>query len=326
MEYTQIEYIGSGGSQYIDTGIIPDPDSTVSVTFSMSLLTTAYDTVFGTRDGDTGRFTARFDNSATGYLQFQRSRSSTSSYQYNNAPISKVSCLAGWTTVQLAAAAESANGVVIGNFSASLNRAPFPYPIFLFALNDGGNPADFAYIRIQSAKIWDSSGVLQRDYIAARDGSGTVGLYDKVTDSFAYNSGDGQFSAGPDLTKTDMQWFQQGFVAGKASKGILKLRYRDRAGISASAVMAAMQDFSLGSAVVPVGFGASLTASATITPDASETIDVSAVPPTELEYTTLDASGTMAANDEFGLSEGSIPQGMGYTAAVTATMEVEENG
>lgn len=90
----------------------------------------------------------------------------------------------------------NANKTTVGSTTVSFTPETFStgYPIYLFTLNDNGNP-DSRYIkgRLYSCQIYDN-GILVRDYIPVLDFSGVACLYDKVGGSLYYNRGSGAFS------------------------------------------------------------------------------------------------------------------------------------
>jgi len=55
-------------------------------------------------------------------------------------------------------------------------------------------------MRIYSCQIYKNN-LLVRNFIPAKDGQGVACLYDKVTDTFFYNQGTGDFSYGNNLAK-----------------------------------------------------------------------------------------------------------------------------
>ena len=193
----ELEYLESNGTQYINTGVYVTPDYSVEVTFVMTQRKTTWDTLFGTRSGNTARFTARWANSATGKLGVHRSKAKGTSYEsYDDANATKTAVTDTWHTIKLAKREYSFDGQLRKTFSAATSTATFPYPIYLFALCNAGSPADYGYFRIQKARMWDSNDNLIRDFIPVIDKEGIACMYDKVNGEFYYNKGTGSFKAG----------------------------------------------------------------------------------------------------------------------------------
>lgn len=196
-KYKEVEYIESTGTQYLNTGVYVNPDYTVEVTFILTQRKTTWDTLFGTRNGQLARFTARWANSTNGQLGVQRSKSKTSSVEsYNDSVATKSKVTDSWHTVTLDGQKYMFDGVLRKTFSATTSTAAFPYPMFVCALCDAGTPNDYGYFRIKSVRIWDNNDELVRDYIPCVNLEGVAGLYDVVTDSFSTSGSSTQFIAG----------------------------------------------------------------------------------------------------------------------------------
>ena len=193
----ELEYLESGGKQYINTGVLVNPDYSVEVTFVMTQRNATWDTLFGTRNSNQARFTARWANSATGKLGVHRSKIKTASYEsFDDSNATKTMVTDTWHTIKLAKREYSFDGALRKTFSATTGTTEFPYPIYLFALCNSGSPADYGYFRIKSARMWNSSDELIRDFIPVIDKEGVACMYDKVNGEFYYNKGTGSFKAG----------------------------------------------------------------------------------------------------------------------------------
>ncbi len=165
-EYTIVEYIQSGGGQYIDTGVqlvsglsaVIDyqPTSTESDDWFFSVLNTS---------GTTGWRAGVYQNSFY-LINFTASQSSN-------------------LTARTTFSGTSTN-------TESLN-------IFIFAENRNGSMYGNASGKLYSCKIYDANGVLIRDYIPCKNESGSVGLYDLANGEFYENKGTGAFTPGPEV-------------------------------------------------------------------------------------------------------------------------------
>ena len=193
----ELEYLESSGTQYINTGVLVNPDYSIEVTFVMTQTKTTWDTLFGTRNSNQARFTARWANTATGKLGVHRSKAKTTAYEYyDDANATKPKVTDTWHTIKLAKREYTFDGALRKTFSATTSTTAFAYPIYLFALCNAGSPADYGYFRIKSARMWNSSNELIRDYIPVIDKDGKAAMYDKVNGEFYYNKGTGSFKAG----------------------------------------------------------------------------------------------------------------------------------
>lgn len=195
--YKEVEYIESSGAQYINTGVYVTPDYTVEVTFVMTQRKATWDTLFGTRNAQQARFTARWANTASGNLGIHRSRAKTSNYEnYNDSSANKTLVTDSWHTIKLAKREYTFDGVLRKTFNTTTSTTKFSYPIYLFALCNAGNPADYGYFRIKKARIWDSNDELIRDYIPCVNLDGVAGMYDVVNDTFSASGSSTQFIVG----------------------------------------------------------------------------------------------------------------------------------
>lgn len=193
----ELEYLESSGAQYINTGVLVNPDYSIEVTFVMTQTKTTWDTLFGTRNSNKARFTARWANTATGKLGVHRSKAKTTAYEYyDDANATKPKVTDTWHTIKLAKREYTFDGELRKTFSATTSTTAFAYPIYLFALCNAGSPADYGYFRIKSAKMWNSADELIRDFIPVIDKEGKAAMYDKVNGEFYYNKGTGSFKVG----------------------------------------------------------------------------------------------------------------------------------
>ena len=195
--YKEVEYIESNGKQYINTGVLVNPEFTVEVTFVMTQRNATWDTLFGTRNSNQARFTARWANSATGKLGVHRSKAKTSAYEsIDDANATKTMVTDTWHTIKLAKREYTFDGNLRKTFSATTSTAAFSYPIYLFALDNAGSPADYGYFRIKKARIWNDKDELIRDYIPCVDLDGVGGMYDVVNDTFTKSGSSTKFIVG----------------------------------------------------------------------------------------------------------------------------------
>lgn len=182
--YTEVEYIKSSGSQYIDTGFVPNQDTRVVCDAVFSPEGTSSQYFFGVRVSSTSR-------------QFGL-RGTSSGYQikYGNVDGGTTSGVeAGRILIDF-----NKNKLSVGSLSLSNDYATFTCPgnMYLFAANNNGAVYANCTATVYSMQIYDN-GVLVRDFIPCKNASGVAGLYDVVGGKFYGNAGSGSFAAGDEV-------------------------------------------------------------------------------------------------------------------------------
>ena len=181
--YTQLDYIQSSGTQYIDTGFKPNQDTRLIIAVDFSQ-TAEWKWIFGARQDASlnafgfllqGNSKYRFDYGAsTNNLSYNPTGNMTIDINKNNCYIDDT--LASTATYT--------------NFTT-------PVSCFLFGNNNNGTYRNGATLKMYSCKIYDN-GALIRNFIPCKNPSGVVGLYDIVGNQFYQNNGTGSFTAGPE--------------------------------------------------------------------------------------------------------------------------------
>lgn len=180
--YSEVEYIQSSGTQYVDTGFKPNQDT--RVTMDAQLLSTAsYPSLFGTRVSDTKMF----------WLFWSTAMSNLCFGYGSNKP--GVSCdLSDRAEVDADGNTLSVNGTEILEVTAATFTSAVT--MYLFAANNNGTTQYPATMKCYSCQIYDDE-TLVRDYVPCINASNEAGLYDLVDEKFYGNSGSGVFFAGP---------------------------------------------------------------------------------------------------------------------------------
>lgn len=190
--YTEIEYIETTGTQYIDTGMIGDLDTSYEIEASTSSTTDGFMVLFGSRLSASSRVISTLVNPKTNivndfgdytstrqsypmtsnvrYRMFN-SKSERSVYDYESGNIDTV-------TTKYTSNFETPTNLYIGYKSSVFTES---------MINFQG--------RIYSCKIWQND-ILVRDFIPVLDNEGVACLYEKVSGEFYYNQGTGDFIAG----------------------------------------------------------------------------------------------------------------------------------
>ena len=208
--YTQLEYIQSSGTQYIDTGYKPNSSTKLTATLQFVSSSSGNKFCFGARTSNSvGRFSLGYSFGSSGSWFFG----------YNTTVPNVTSAVSptGKTSVII-----DKNVCTVGGYSATASQSTFSCAqnLVLFADNEGGTIGQNGSIKLYDCSIYDN-GVLIRNFIPARNSSGTLGLYDTVNGAFYTNAGSGTFTAGADIvgftsgaeigTVEDREW-QEGDV------------------------------------------------------------------------------------------------------------------
>ncbi len=168
----ELEYLESSGTQYIDTGFVPNQNTRVKVIFSYKSAgyIFASENAWKNASFDLHSTLCAYNN--TDYQFGALTTNAIYSADFNKNNFS----LQNGTTKTFTAA----------TFSSGLN-------LYLFGGNRGGSLNEAMKGKIYSCKIYDN-GAMVRDYIPVLNKNGVACLYDKVNKQFYYNAGTGTFS------------------------------------------------------------------------------------------------------------------------------------
>ena len=194
--YTQVEYIQSSGTQYIDTGFKPGGNTKVVIDFCAYNQSTTQQGVFGGGTNTTGGLFSLLTGTSTSSLQADYD--TTQSLANINNTISELDLTKRVVismSNELVINSSSVTSVDIKTFTSTQN-------MYLFANNNGGTLQLPSSIYLYSCMIYDHD-TLVRNFIPCKNSAGTVGLYDATNGVFYQNAGSGSFTAGPDVTYAD---------------------------------------------------------------------------------------------------------------------------
>lgn len=185
--YTQVEYIQSSGTQYLDTGFTPNQDSRVVMDCDLA----------GDVDGYACLFASRQTGGAKQTFAIYHSDSTGKPYdQYNATTIQTGdSNLLGRHTIDKNKNITYVDGVAVNTFTyASFTGS---CDLRLFADKQPNTDVKhFAIGKIYSCKIYDN-GTMVRNFMPCTNIVGVAGLYDLVEGKFYANAGTDTFTAGP---------------------------------------------------------------------------------------------------------------------------------
>lgn len=183
-KYTPVEYISSSGTQYINTGYVPTPNTRVVIDAEVTSQTTASCSYFGERSGSGA-------TDKTAYEIWSMGTAANVSSDFFGNRVSYTINTKQRLLIDKNKATVTINGNTVTN-SAAAGTATIP--AYIFASNDKGTAAYFINMKLYSCKIYEND-VLMHDYIPAKDEWGNVGLWDDVDKKMLYNEGSGVLDA-----------------------------------------------------------------------------------------------------------------------------------
>ena len=197
--FTEVEYLESSGTQWIDTGILPTNEMEFESKFTFTSLVSSNLTVIGSRDSSKrcqpiGAYNNKWSASIGDSYDANGSSVST------NTPYTVKSVISNGQTITL----------TVNGSQASVCTSTTGLPtqnLYIFGRNFYGN-ADPVDSRI-NAKMYfmkiKSNGVLVRDFIPCLDASNVPCMYDKVEGKAYYNAGTGSFVTGSEIKKKTLR-------------------------------------------------------------------------------------------------------------------------
>lgn len=202
--YTELEYIQSSGTQYINTGFKPSGKSRIIMDCAPTSLSSTFcfycsRTAASATASDTNTL---FFYSNTYRGDYYGASSSTSGCYSANARF-VIDNNQGMIYI--------GDNYIISNTTTSTS-SPMPWILMASAKNSGSavdtsSLGNYASMKLYSCKIYNN-GTLVRDFVPAKNSSGTIGLYDTVNGAFYTNAGSGIFVAGPEISVLDDREWQ----------------------------------------------------------------------------------------------------------------------
>ncbi len=189
--YTELEYIESSGTQYIDTGINATGNLDIQATVKILSMDSSISGLFGARN---------ISNNSTLDAVWLGVSTSRTLWLYNNNTTNNH--LPVWDTNKWYDV-HTINGDLYLDASkiATYETATFSGPlIYLFSSNNGGSiQKGGGNFQFSSFKIKQNNTLVQDLIPAKRDSDGEIGMYDTVSNTFFTNAGTGTFTAGPEV-------------------------------------------------------------------------------------------------------------------------------
>ena len=187
--YTELEYIESSGTQYIDTGFHPTQSTRIIMDVQMTTLNP---------DDHEWFFGARRTGSVAAFGFFWNYSAQKFGAAYGNKQVDISSAVGKNERIIID---QNRNQLTFNGQSYTFPVATFQTPVNLplLARNTNGTLAAYTSAKVWSAQLFDD-GQLIRDYVPCKNPSNEVGLYDLIDGEFYPNAGAGVFSAGPEVT------------------------------------------------------------------------------------------------------------------------------
>ena len=187
--YTQLEYIQSSGTQYINTNYVPNNNTRVIMDVSTESENTA--AFFGSRVGIGQNAFVFWKLTATSYrMDYYNSNKTinlTAPVRFTVDMNKNILTFAGQTVTAPTA-----------TFFTTVHNLMLLTQITRGIVDSRKLPA-----QIYFCQIYDN-GQMVRDFVPCKNPSGEVGLYDQVGAQFYGNSGSGSFIAGPEIPKLNV--------------------------------------------------------------------------------------------------------------------------
>ena len=181
-KYTRLEYIESTGTQYIDTGFVPNNNTRLTMDVQLTSVPSGNIALFGASTATDSQFNVYY----TGGAFVSDFGSSSSHLSFSISPVT--------TRLDID---HNKNVLTINGTTKNHTNTTFSsqYNLALLANNGANTVIWHVSARLYSCQIWDN-GTMVRDYIPALRSDGIAGLYDAVNDTFYASSGSGNFLSG----------------------------------------------------------------------------------------------------------------------------------
>lgn len=180
--YTEVEYIQSTGTQYINTGVSPTTSLKTEITITPTSGAMSEHGIFGSTWAINGYFLMFYQN----MLRWHSRGASVDISSFNTADKNDIICTPTGITV---------NGKL---YNISGTQSDSTNAITLFGGISGYAGAVNGKFKLYTYKMYNGS-TLVRDFVPCKNSSGAAGLYDLVNDKFYGNNGTGSFTAGAEV-------------------------------------------------------------------------------------------------------------------------------
>lgn len=186
--YTQVEYIESSGTQYIDTGISPTTNTGFKIKASCTTENNSDKVLIGSRVGS-NRFWLDFDGtqSPPNFMYGFGSYYSAGNYSTN-------------TDYEISFNYNGSKELIINNNTYSMSGSPDytdSVPIYLFRANYSS--AFAGNFKVYYCQIYNGTTIVRDLVPCIRNSDSAIGMYDLVSKTFFTNAGTGTFTYGREV-------------------------------------------------------------------------------------------------------------------------------
>ena len=189
--YTELEYIQSTGTQYIDTGVKVSTNNRVELDLQFTDISTGQINggYYMYQVGSTS-YTARNDIGVSGITNYFFLGASAESITTNvTKDTNRHKFMVDARTGEWSIDDVSGSVTPVSHEDSTVN-------VFIGARQGSTSISSYCYEKIYNVKIYNF-GNLVRNMIPCKNSSNVIGMYDLVNDTFYTNQGTGDFTAGP---------------------------------------------------------------------------------------------------------------------------------
>ena len=192
--YTQLEYIETSGTQWINTGIAPDGKLKIKGKFQFLKFEKTHQSLFGSREmspyiNSTAIYLPPSESAEGERIRIDYGASIQTKYAVNTDPLQPFTFLS------------NGNIFYVNDEEIIFTKSEFEgtYPILFGASSDSEQ-----ILMKSSSRIFEVSIAKERDYkfIPCKNPDGNIGMYEIYGAKFYGNSGTGEFIAGNEVVKT----------------------------------------------------------------------------------------------------------------------------
>ena len=203
--YTELESIESTGTQYIDTGVIPDTNSGYEFDVTINSPFNSSDSI------STGSIIGCYTSSDKSFgVSVSTKRFETGDVAFGSGRYAAHLVVGSRMQISLRNRTYTTS---TGGTEIISNSLSTTISAFLFASHDtsvSGNVWGMAKAIMYSAKMYDGDTMIRNYIPAKRNSDGAIGLYDLVTGAFFPNAGTGVFTAGTEIQSYVSYWLIDG--------------------------------------------------------------------------------------------------------------------
>ena len=197
--YQQLEYIEGTGTQYLDTGYKPGPNTGIKADYQFTSTSPTQQRLYGARGANTDAESITYEwyiNGSTGFSYAFKDGSGNWKAIGKNADTTRhkieFNVTDGYYKYDSGAETEIAEATTTNTSKVNM---------FLMATTSNGtSTVDVDYngkVKLYSFSIYENGNIV-RHYVPCKKTDGTIGMYEIITGTFCGNIGTGTFTAGPE--------------------------------------------------------------------------------------------------------------------------------